>query len=79
MRSAEPASLGVRQAVEAIRARAVSPVELVDACLARIAALDGELVAWAHVDADGARSRASANRRPARDGFAARSTVSPSA
>src|SRR5438874_6921875 len=68
MRSAEPASLGVRQAVEAIRARAVSPVELVDACLARIAALDGELVAWAHVDADGARAVARERESEARAG-----------
>src|SRR5206468_861957 len=68
MRSAEPALLGVRQAVEAIRARAVSPVELVDACLARIAALDGELVAWAHVDADGARAVARERESEARAG-----------
>src|SRR3989449_5525859 len=50
MRSAELAALGLREVTEAIRAGTVSPVELVDACLARIRALDAELRAWAHVD-----------------------------
>jgi len=54
MRSAEPTSLGVREAAEAIRKGVLSPVELVEACLARIGALDGDLRAWAHVDAAGA-------------------------
>src|SRR3989454_12682188 len=48
MRSAELAALGLREVTEAIRAGTVSPVDLVDACLARIRALDGELRAWAH-------------------------------
>jgi len=54
MRSAEPALLGVKEAAEAIRTGALSPVELVEACLTRIRALDGDLRAWAHVDAAGA-------------------------
>src|SRR3989442_4193544 len=54
MRSAEPTSLGVGEAAEAIRKGVLSPVELVEACLARIGALDGDLRAWAHVDAAGA-------------------------
>src|SRR5437899_70112 len=54
MRSAEATSLRVREAAEAIRKGVLSPVELVEACLARIGALDGDLRAWAHVDAAGA-------------------------
>src|SRR5437899_2627938 len=49
MRSAELAALGIREVAEAIRAGTVSPIELVDACLARIRALDGDLRAWSHV------------------------------
>src|SRR6267142_4796154 len=54
MRSAELAALGVQEGAEAIRTGVVSPVELVEACLARIHTMDGELRAWAHVDAAGA-------------------------
>src|SRR5213593_4260807 len=61
MRSAELAALGLREVTEAIRAGTVSPVELVDACLARIRALDGELRAWAHVD--GSEALATARER----------------
>lgn len=46
--------LGARQAAQAIRAGRLSPVALVEACLARIKALDGELRAWVHVDEAGA-------------------------
>ena len=42
----------------AIRARALSPVEVVDACLARIDALDARLHAFITVDADRARATA---------------------
>ena len=68
MRSTEPAALGVREAADAVRAGAVSPVELVGACLARIGALDGELLAWAHVDAAGARAIAREREAEARGG-----------
>src|SRR6266851_7557301 len=61
MRSAELAALGLREVTEAIRAGTVSPVDLVDACLARIRALDGELRAWAHVD--GSEALATARER----------------
>src|SRR6266852_6157062 len=61
MRSAELAELGLREVTEAIRAGTVSPVDLVDACLARIRALDGELRAWAHVD--GSEALATARER----------------
>jgi aspartyl-tRNA(Asn)/glutamyl-tRNA(Gln) amidotransferase subunit A len=50
--------LGVRQAAAAIRDRKISCVELVEACLGRIDALDGTLRAWAHVDGPGARAAA---------------------
>jgi amidase len=44
----------------AIRAKRLSPVELVDAHLARIAKLNPALNAYVHVDADAARARARA-------------------
>ena len=68
MRSAEPTSLGVREAAEAIRKGVLSPVELVEACLARIGALDGDLRAWAHVDAAGALAIAGERESEARAG-----------
>jgi Asp-tRNA(Asn)/Glu-tRNA(Gln) amidotransferase A subunit family amidase len=68
MRSTEPAALGARQAAEAIRAGAASPVALVEECLARIRALDGELKAWAYVDADGALAIAREREAEARAG-----------
>ena len=68
MRSTEPAALGVREAAAAVRAGTVSPVELVEASLAQIAALDGQLLAWAHVDAAGARAIARERESEARGG-----------
>ena len=68
MRSAEPAALGVREAADAVRAGTVSPVALVEGCLARVRALDGELQAWAHVDADGALAIAREREAEARAG-----------
>ena len=50
--------LGVREAAERIREGKVSAVDLADACLARIGALDGKVQAWAHVDEAGARAAA---------------------
>jgi aspartyl-tRNA(Asn)/glutamyl-tRNA(Gln) amidotransferase subunit A len=49
---------GAREAAARIREGTISPVELVDACLARIGALDGTIRAWAHVDEAGARAAA---------------------
>src|SRR6266852_5123040 len=68
MRSAELAELGLREVTEAIRAGTVSPVDLVDACLARIRALDGELRAWAHVDGSEALAVARGRESEARAG-----------
>jgi aspartyl-tRNA(Asn)/glutamyl-tRNA(Gln) amidotransferase subunit A len=49
----------------AIRARALSPVEAVDACLARIEALDPRLHAFITIDADRARATARTLEREA--------------
>jgi len=50
--------LGAREAARRIREGRLSPVELVEACLARISELDGEIRAWTHVDGAGARAAA---------------------
>ena len=50
--------LGARQAAARIREGKLSPVDLVEACLARIRALDGRVLAWARVDEAGAREAA---------------------
>src|SRR6266511_3799815 len=59
-------ALGAREAAGRIRDGKISPVDLVDACLDRIHALDGRLSAWAYVDDDGARATASALAAEAR-------------
>src|SRR5262245_36079914 len=68
MPSAELAALGASEAADAVRTGAVSPVALVEACLARIAALDEALEAWAHVDAEGAFATARERDAEARAG-----------
>lgn len=68
MRSAELSTLGVGEAAAAIRAGTLSPIELVDACLARIRALDRDLKAWAHLDGGGALSTARERLAEARAG-----------
>src|SRR5258705_9762592 len=68
MRSADLSSLGAREAAEAVRAGRVSPVELVEACLVRMRALDSELKAWAHVDGEGALAVARERESEARAG-----------
>jgi Asp-tRNA(Asn)/Glu-tRNA(Gln) amidotransferase A subunit family amidase len=68
MRSADLSSLGAREAAEAVRAGRVSAVELVEACLARMRALDAELKAWAHVDGEGALAVARERESEARAG-----------
>jgi aspartyl-tRNA(Asn)/glutamyl-tRNA(Gln) amidotransferase subunit A len=50
----QPWQLGAAEAAQLIRKKELSPVELAESCLARTAALDGELHAWVTVDADGA-------------------------
>ncbi len=61
-------ALGAREAAGRIRDGKISPVDLVEACLDRIHALDGRLSAWAYVDDDGARATASALAAEAADG-----------
>src|SRR5215510_6160518 len=68
MPSTELAALGASEAADAVRTGAVSPVALVEACLARIEALDGALEAWAHVDAEGAFATARERDAEARAG-----------
>ena len=50
--------LTIAAAAALLRGRKISPVELVDACLARIAAVDGTLHAFILVTADQARADA---------------------
>jgi Asp-tRNA(Asn)/Glu-tRNA(Gln) amidotransferase A subunit family amidase len=59
MPSTEPLTdLGVREAAARIQRGEVSSVALVEACLSRVRALEPEVLAWAHVDADGALAAA---------------------
>src|SRR5881628_1084591 len=58
MPSGDLFALGLREAADAVRSGSVSPVELTEACLARIRALDGAIRAWAHLDQDGALTTA---------------------
>jgi amidase len=53
---------------ESVRTRKLSPVEIVDAHLARIEALQPKLNAFVHVDAEGARSRARSAEGAVRQG-----------
>jgi aspartyl-tRNA(Asn)/glutamyl-tRNA(Gln) amidotransferase subunit A len=66
--SADPSTLSAVAAREAIKTRALSPVALVDACLARIRALDPTLQAWIHVDEAGARTQAALREKEAKAG-----------
>src|SRR5205809_7971373 len=68
MSSVELVRLGARKAAEGVRAGRVSPIDLVEACLARIRGLDDRLTAWSFVDADGARATARERQREARAG-----------
>lgn len=60
--------LTAAQAVAEIRGGRLSPVELVDALLARIEALEPDIRAWETVDAEGARAVAHARERELRGG-----------
>jgi aspartyl-tRNA(Asn)/glutamyl-tRNA(Gln) amidotransferase subunit A len=63
-----PTDLGAAEAARSIRGGTLSPVALVEACLARVRELDGDLHAWVHVDEVGARAVAEAADREARAG-----------
>jgi aspartyl-tRNA(Asn)/glutamyl-tRNA(Gln) amidotransferase subunit A len=60
--------LGAREAARRIREGRLSPVALVEACLERIRALDGELRAWTHVDEAGALASAREREAQVRGG-----------
>jgi aspartyl-tRNA(Asn)/glutamyl-tRNA(Gln) amidotransferase subunit A len=53
-----PWELGVADAGRAVRSKALSPVDLLEALLARIDAVDARVQAWALVDRAGARATA---------------------
>jgi Asp-tRNA(Asn)/Glu-tRNA(Gln) amidotransferase A subunit family amidase len=55
---AKPHELLITEALKEIRARSLSPVELVDSMIERLEATDKSIRAWVHVDADGARAHA---------------------
>ncbi len=59
--------LSAAAAAAAIVDGSVSPVALVDACLARIRQRDGEILAWVHVDEAGARKAAREREAEARE------------
>jgi aspartyl-tRNA(Asn)/glutamyl-tRNA(Gln) amidotransferase subunit A len=60
--------LGVREAADGIRRGECSAVALVEACLARVRALEPGVQAWAHLDADGALAAAREREAEARAG-----------
>jgi len=62
------ASLPVARAATLIADGALSPADLLESCLARIAARDREIRAWAHVDEAGARAVARERHAEARAG-----------
>ena len=68
MPSGDLVALGLGQAADLVRSGTVSPVELTEACLARIRAIDGAIRAWAHVDQDGALATARERLAEARAG-----------
>jgi aspartyl-tRNA(Asn)/glutamyl-tRNA(Gln) amidotransferase subunit A len=65
----EPWQLGATEIIELIDARVLSPVELTESLLGRIASLDGEIEAWVTVDGEAAlaSARALADRLSAGD------------
>jgi aspartyl-tRNA(Asn)/glutamyl-tRNA(Gln) amidotransferase subunit A len=64
----DPSALSAAVAAVRIAERTLSPVDLTDACLARIAAGDAGVRAWAHVDEAGARATAREREAEARAG-----------
>jgi aspartyl-tRNA(Asn)/glutamyl-tRNA(Gln) amidotransferase subunit A len=68
MASGDLASLGAVDAARRIAEGTLSPVALVEACLARIRSLDARLRAWVHVDEAGALATARERDSEARAG-----------
>ncbi|MBV8513680.1 MAG: amidase [Acidobacteria bacterium] len=67
----------IAEAATAVRARKVSPVELVDATLARIEKLEPKLTAFMHLDAVGARKQARAAEKAVMRGAGHSSGLGP--
>src|SRR5262245_8245098 len=63
----DPLRFGAAEMARRIRRGTLSPVAVVEACLARVRELDGAIEAWAHVDEAGARGAAEAAEREARE------------
>src|SRR5580765_6055360 len=68
MASDDLASLLAGRAATLIADGSLSPVDLLESCLARIAARDAEIHAWVHVDETGARAVARERHAEARAG-----------
>ncbi|HET9853579.1 MAG TPA: amidase [Methylomirabilota bacterium] len=68
MASDDLASLLAGRAASLIADRSLSPVDLLDSCLARIAARDAQIHAWVRVDEAGARAAARERHAEARAG-----------
>ena len=66
--SSDLTTLSAVAARDAIKSGALSPVALVEACLARIRSLDPTLQAWIHVDEAGARAQAALREDEAKSG-----------
>lgn len=64
----ELSRLGLEEAAELVRTRRISPVEITDACLARIASLEPRLNAFVTVTADLAREQAAEAEREVASG-----------
>jgi Asp-tRNA(Asn)/Glu-tRNA(Gln) amidotransferase A subunit family amidase len=61
-------ALGAAEAARQIRAGTLSPVDLLDAYLARIAVAEPAVRAWVHLDRDFALDKAREREREARQG-----------
>ncbi|TMM51045.1 amidase [Sulfitobacter sabulilitoris] len=68
--TAAPHTLTATEAVAAIASGRLSSVDLVKSCLGRIATTDGEIKAWAHLDADAALAQAAECDRIRKAGYA---------
>jgi aspartyl-tRNA(Asn)/glutamyl-tRNA(Gln) amidotransferase subunit A len=66
--NADPSTLSAVAARDAIKSGALSPVALIEACLARIRTLDPKIQAWIHVDEAGARTQAALREEEAKAG-----------
>src|SRR5438876_9453659 len=59
----EPCELSLAEAGPLIASRALSPIELLDSCLARIEATERRVQAWAFLDAEATREVARERER----------------